>query len=57
VKKLLCVIVVAGFLAGLGCGDSTTIKKEKETKTQTTVSPKEKSTTTTEKTEQKTTDK
>ena len=32
-KKLLSVIVAASFLAGLGCGDSTTVKKEKETKT------------------------
>jgi hypothetical protein len=55
VKKLLCVIVAAGFLAGLGCGDSTTIKKEKETKT--TVGSKEKTTTTTEKNEKKPTDK
>jgi len=31
VKKLLSVIVAAGFLAGLGCGDSTAPKKEKDT--------------------------
>jgi hypothetical protein len=55
VKKLLSLIVAAGFLAGFGCGDATTIKKEKETKT--TVSPKEKTTTTTEKNEKKPADK
>jgi hypothetical protein len=31
VKKLLSVIVAAGFLAGLGCGDSTD-KKDKDKK-------------------------
>ena len=30
-KKLLLVIVATGFLAGLGCGDSTAPKKEKDT--------------------------
>jgi hypothetical protein len=43
VKKVLCVIVAAGFLAGLGCGDSTTgTKKEKDTGKTTTPPPKEK---------------
>jgi len=42
VKKLLSVIVAAGFLAGLGCGDSTAPKKEKDTGKTTTPPPKEK---------------
>jgi PBP1b-binding outer membrane lipoprotein LpoB len=43
VKKLLSVIVAAGFLAGLGCGDSTAPKdKAKPADKGTTTPPKEK---------------
>src|SRR5713226_5454096 len=40
VKKLLSALVVAGFLAGLGCGGDTGTTKEKDKKT--TTPPKEK---------------
>jgi hypothetical protein len=43
VKKLLSVLVMAGLLAGLGCGgDTKTTEKEKKSSTSTTT-PKEKS--------------
>jgi len=32
VKKLLSALVVAGFLAGLGCGDTSTPPKDKKEK-------------------------
>ena len=44
-KKFLSLIVAAGFLAGLGCGDSTgTAKEKKDAKEKTggTATPKEK---------------
>ncbi len=43
-KKLLSVIVAAGFLAGLGCGDSTAPKDKAKPadKGTTTTPPKEK---------------
>jgi len=42
VKKLLSALVMAGFLAGLGCGGDTTTAKKDTAKTPSTTTPKDK---------------